>query len=239
MFDIRNYFVEKYYSSEWLSQAIERYHSADPFPHIVIDDFLPEEILDKVVQQIDNYSLSDWHKFDGKYELKLMSKSEFSIPQYTRFLLFELNAGYILNWLERLTGVPGLIADMRLYGGGVHNIERGGKLGIHIDFNVEQKTRMRRQLNLLLYLNRDWNEDWGGHLELWNADKTQCVQKISPIFNRCVIFNTNGKPWHGHPHPLNTPEGVTRKSLALYYYNVGEENAFFAGLDSHSTIFET
>ena len=237
--DFREWFTEKYYNAEWLNFAKVQYAQANPFPHIVIDNFLPPEVLDEVLIHFDSYNKDHWHKFDGKHELKLMSKSEFFIPQFIRHVLHELNSGYVLNWLEHLTQVPGLIADTRLYGGGLHNIERGGKLGVHIDFNIENHTRMHRQLNLLLYLNKDWQDEWGGHLELWNADKTECVQKIAPIFNRCVLFNTNGKPWHGHPHPLNTPDGVTRKSLALYYYNVGEENAYFALMDSHSTLFET
>jgi hypothetical protein len=236
--DFRQYFVNKYYKSEWLNPATELFAVNDPFPHIVIDDFLPPEVLDEVLVHFDSIKRDDWFKFDGQYELKLASKKEIHIPQFIRHVLHELNSGYVLDWLSALTGVPRLVADTRLYGGGMHNIERGGKLGIHVDFNIENRTMLHRQLNLLLYLNKDWQDEWGGHLELWNADKTQCVQRIAPIFNRCVIFNTNGKPWHGHPHPLNTPDGVTRKSLALYYYNVGEEQGFYNSLESHTTLFE-
>jgi hypothetical protein len=236
--DFRQYFVDKYYSTEWFEPAFEIYHNNNPFPHIVIDDFLPPETLNEVLVHFDTIKKDDWYKFDGHYELKLMSKNEYFIPQFIRHVLHELNSGYVLDWLSALTGVPRLVADTRLYGGGMHNIERGGKLGIHIDFNVENRTMLQRQLNLLLYLNKDWQDEWGGHLELWNADKTQCVQRIAPIFNRCVIFNTNGKPWHGHPHPLNTPDGVTRKSLALYYYNVGQEQGFNNSLNSHTTLFD-
>jgi hypothetical protein len=236
--DFRQYFVDKYYNPEWINPAAELFATNNPFPHIVIDNFLPEETLNEVLNQFDNYKKEDWFKFDGQYELKLASKKEIYIPQFIRHVLHELNSGYVLDWLSALTGVPRLVADTRLYGGGMHNIERGGKLGVHIDFNIENRTMLHRQLNLLLYLNKDWQDEWGGHLELWNADKTQCVQKIAPIFNRCVIFNTNGKPWHGHPHPLNTPDGITRKSLALYYYNVGEEQGFYNSLESHTTLFD-
>ena len=235
--DFRKYFVDKYYPPEWLDEARNRYASANPFPHIIIDDFLPSEVLDEVLVHFDTYDKRNWHKFDGMYENKLMSKTEYFIPHFIRQVLHELNSGYVLNWLESLTRVPGLVADTRLYGGGLHKTQRGGKLDVHIDFNIEHHTRMFRQLNLLLYLNKDWQDEWGGQLELWNADKTKCVQKISPIFNRCVIFNTNGKPWHGHPHPLNTPEGIYRRSLALYYYNIGEENALRSLQHSHSTLF--
>ncbi len=189
--DFREYFVEKYYDEAWLTDARVRYETANPFPHIVIDDFLPPETLDEVLANFSQYNKDNWYKFDGQYELKLASKSEYFIPQFIRHVLHELNSGYVLNWLEKVTNVPGLVADTRLYGGGMHNIERGGKLGVHIDFNIENHTRMHRQLNLLLYLNKDWQDEWGGHLELWNADKTECVQKIAPIFNRCSTSFTN------------------------------------------------
>ena len=106
-------------------------------------------------------------------------------------------------------------------GGGLHQIERGGYLKIHADFNRHPKFNLDRRLNLLLYLNENWKEEYGGHLELWNNQMTACVRRISPIFNRCVIFNTTDFSYHGHPEPLTCPEHVTRKSLALYYYSNG------------------
>ena len=230
--DFREYFIDKYFSKEWMNNAKQEYNDNDPFPHIVIDNFLPPEILDSILEDFPKPGDIEWWTFNNNNEIKLGSKNEVQIPQIARNVLQELNSGYILDWLEVLTSVPGLVADTRLIGGGLHQIQRGGKLGIHVDFNIESRTKLARKLNLLIYLNKDWNDDWGGHLELWNNDKTQCVQKIAPIFNRCVIFNTTGKPWHGHPHPLNTPDEVTRKSLALYYYNVDNTVT-----NSHNTIF--
>jgi SAM-dependent methyltransferase len=229
--DFRQFFIEKYYNNQWMSQAKIEYDNANPFPHIVIDNFLPPEVLDAILAKFPKPGEMDWWAFNNNNEIKLGSKNEVQIPQVARNVLAELNSGYILDWLEPLTGVPGLIADTRLIGGGLHQIQRGGKLGVHLDFNIEPRTKMARQLNLLIYLNKDWQEDWGGHLELWNEDKTECIKKVEPIFNRCVIFNTTGKSWHGHPHPLNTPENVTRKSLALYYYNTDNKK------DYHNTIF--
>lgn len=230
--DFREFFVNKYFGSEWMKKAKQEYHSNDPFPHIVIDDFLPSEILDEVIENFPTPAEMDWWKFNNNNEIKLGSKNEVNLPQVARNVIAELNSGHILDWLEVLTEVSGLVADTRLVGGGLHQIQHGGKLGIHLDFNIEPRTKMSRQLNLLLYLNKDWDEDWGGHLELWDEKKENCIKKVSPIFNRCVIFNTTGKSWHGHPHPLNTPDNVTRKSLALYYYNIG------TGKETpHNTIF--
>jgi len=126
----------------------------------------------------------------------------------------------VLQFLERLTGINGLMGDPSLLGGGVHKINRGGKLGVHADFNVHFRTQLHRRINLLLYLNKDWNAEWGGDLELWEKDMSKCCIKVAPVFNRAAIFNITDDAFHGHPHPLNTPENVSRYSLALYYYTV-------------------
>jgi glycosyltransferase involved in cell wall biosynthesis len=126
--------------------------------------------------------------------------------------------------LEKLTGIKGLIADPTLLGGGMHKIDSGGKLSIHADSRKHAITGDYRRINLLVYLNKDWNKEWGGSLQLWNNDMTTMVQDIQPFFNRVVIFNTGGDTYHGHPHDLNTPEGVSRISLALYYYTKENPN---------------
>jgi hypothetical protein len=232
MIDFRQYFIDKYYNREWLTNAKEEYNNGDPFPHIVIDDFLPEEVLNTVLASFPKANELEWEAFNNNNEIKLGSRHEVQLPQVARNVIAELNSGHVLDWLEVLTGVPGLIADTRLVGGGMHQILNGGKLGIHLDFNIERKTNLSRQLNLLLYLNKDWDDSYEGHLELWDETKTKCIKKVAPLFNRCVIFNTTGKSWHGHPIPLNTPGGVTRKSMALYYYNVSKQD-----IVPHSTIF--
>ena len=238
LIDFRQYFIGKYYKQEWIEPARFAYKEAQPFPHIVIDNFLPEEILDVALQAFSEYNQNEWLKFSNENELKLASKNEVFIPQVIRSILHELNSGFVLDWLQYLTDTPRLVADTRLYGGGMHCIENGGKLNVHIDFNVERRTGLYRQLNLLLYLNKDWKDEYNGHLEFWNADKTECKLKLAPLFNRCVIFNTTGKSWHGHPVPLNAPEGVARKSLALYYYNTKEEDAFNASIEAQTTLWE-
>jgi len=158
----------------------------------------------------------------------------------TMLLLHQLNSSTFLNFLESLTGIQGIIPDPHFNGGGLHQIERGGYLKIHVDFNRHKRLKLDRRLNLLLYLNRDWQEEYGGHLELWDRDMNRCHQRILPIFNRCVIFNTNDFSYHGHPDPITCPEGMTRKSLALYYYSNGrpaDELQDSGGKEAHSTIF--
>lgn len=216
----------------------EEYAKAQPFPHIVIDNFLPEFVLDNIVNEFPNSKAIDWQKFENSAEKKLANKHERYMGDNTRLLLYQLNSSTFLKFLENLTGIDGIIPDPHFEGGGLHQIEKGGYLKMHVDFNRHNKLRLDRRLNLLLYLNKDWKEEYGGYLELWDKDVTQCEKKILPIFNRFVIFTTTDFSYHGHPEPLTCPEGWTRKSLALYYYTNGRPAEEIAEV-GHSTIFQS
>jgi Rps23 Pro-64 3,4-dihydroxylase Tpa1-like proline 4-hydroxylase len=213
----------------------EVYAQASPFPHVVIDDFLPNSVLNDVLNEFPKVSSIKWQKFDNTGEKKLASTHEQQMGDMTRFLLYQLNSSTFLNFLEQLTGIDGLIPDPHFVGGGLHQIEKGGYLKMHVDFNQYERLRLDRRLNLLIYLNQNWQEEYGGHLELWDQNMTQCEKKVLPMFNRCVIFSTTDFSYHGHPEPLTCPDGETRKSLALYYYTNGRPSAEIS--DAHTTIF--
>jgi hypothetical protein len=154
----------------------------------------------------------------------------------TRNFLYQLNSSTFITFLEELTGIEGIIPDPHFAGGGLHQIETGGYLKVHVDFNRHERLKLDRRLNLLIYLNKNWKEEYGGCLELWDRDMTRCEKKILPIFNRFVLFSTTDFSYHGHPEPLACPEGWTRKSLALYYYSNGRPAEEIAEV-GHSTIF--
>lgn len=215
----------------------ESYQQAKPFPHILIDNFLPEFVLNNILTEFPKAGEIDWQKFENKAEKKLANKHERNMGDYTRALLYQLNSSTFIEFLENLTGIKGIIPDPHFEGGGLHQIERGGYLKMHVDFNRHTRLKLDRRLNLLLYLNKDWQEEYGGHLELWDQEITQCQKKILPIFNRLVIFTTTDFTYHGHPEPLTCPEGWTRKSLALYYYTNGRPAEEISG-KAHSTIFQ-
>ena len=131
-----------------------------------------------------------------------------------------------MNFLQELTGIEEtLIPDPYFEGGGYHEIKPEGFLKMHVDFHLHQRLKLNRRLNLLIYLNEDWEESFGGHFELWEKDMSKAVSKILPIFNRMAMFNTTGDSWHGHPNPLTCPPDRSRKSLALYYYTNGRPKA--------------
>jgi hypothetical protein len=195
----------------------DAYRTADPFPHLVIDGLFPEEVLGQVLAEIGQSEIDPEKNFYGSFHKRKTSDVTKFGPA-TRRLIEELNAAPFLQFLEQVTGIPALIPDPYLEGGGVHQIGNGGFLKVHTDFNWHQKLRLHRRLNILLYLNPDWRDEWNGHLELWDPAMTACRKKLAPVFNRLVIFSTSDGSYHGHPEPLRTPEGVTRNSIALYYY---------------------
>lgn len=222
-----------------LRHVAEQHHAsyveAEPFPHVVIDNLFSEEILRDLIREFPRPGEIDWNKFNNREELKLASTRESQMGEMTRLFLYQLNSSIFIDFLETLTGIKGLIPDPHFWGGGLHQIERGGYLKIHADFNKHERLNLDRRLNLLLYLNEEWKEEYGGHLELWNRGMTRSVQRILPVFNRCVIFSTTDYSYHGHPDVLECPVGETRKSLALYYYSNGRPAEEVAG--DHGTLF--
>jgi hypothetical protein len=218
------------------SSRAEEYAAGNPFPHIVLDDFLPEEPLLSALAAFPEPRQLRWIGYDDVHERKLAYPVAERLPPPLRDILFMLNCSAVLQFLEALTGIQGLVPDPHFTGGGLHQIERGGFLGVHADFNRLDRLGLERRLNLLLYLNRDWRDEYGGHLELWDRGMTRCVKRVLPVFNRCVVFSTTDFAFHGHPTPLTCPEGWTRKSLATYYYSNGRPASEVS--DSHSTLFQ-
>jgi Rps23 Pro-64 3,4-dihydroxylase Tpa1-like proline 4-hydroxylase len=221
--------------NEVAQSAHDSYLNAKPYPHIVFDDFFERALVESVLEEFPKPGAIRWQKFDNAEEIKLASAAEASFGPTTRLLLYHLNSATFLQFLSSVTGIDNLIPDPGFEGGGLHQIVRGGKLGVHADFNKHRDFGLDRRLNLLLYLNKDWREEYGGHLQLWDRDMTRCEAKVLPIFNRVMVFGTTDFTYHGHPEPLQCPEGITRKSLALYYFSNGRPAEEISG--DHSTIF--
>jgi Rps23 Pro-64 3,4-dihydroxylase Tpa1-like proline 4-hydroxylase len=213
----------------------EKYKNASPFPHIYFDDFFPKDFLAKVAEEFPEANSGVWQKFDAAAEKKLASKGDADIGPYARALISIMNSGMFIDFLEKLTGIDGLLPDPHLTGGGLHQIMPGGKLSLHVDFNQFKRKNLQRRLNILCYLNENWEDSYGGYLELWNKDVTKAEVRILPIFNRVALFSTTETSWHGHPDPLTCPANRSRRSVALYYYSVGRPEEEMA--EDHSTVF--
>jgi Rps23 Pro-64 3,4-dihydroxylase Tpa1-like proline 4-hydroxylase len=211
-----------------------RYLNAKPFAHGVYDDVFNADILDEVLSEFE-VAESQWQAFDTKYEKKFQMNKEENFGNYSKAFIHHLNSAPFLSFLEILTGIKGLLPDPYLMGGGFHKIPKGGKLGIHVDFNQYKKLNAYRRVNVLVYLNKDWKEEYGGHFELWSDKKGTYKERLLPIFNRMAIFTTTQNSYHGHPEPLTCPDDLSRRSIAMYYYTAGDMGGQRA--KEHSTIF--
>jgi 2-oxoglutarate-Fe(II)-dependent oxygenase superfamily protein len=211
------------------------YRGAEPFPHLVEDELFNPSILDRVVGEFEAMERDGWHHSQAPHERKWSTEDAHQMGPFTSALIAHLNAGPFVSFLEELTGIGGLVPDPHLRGGGLHEIRQGGLLGVHADFNVHPRLRLYRRLNLLVYLNKEWQQEWGGALELWDRGGQRCVRAIQPVFNRAVLFDTSNFSYHGHPHPLACPPERSRKSVALYYYAL--ESPGESDRAAHGTIF--
>lgn len=196
-----------------------RYAAAEPFPHIMLEDFLDPAVAQRAADEFPPVDPERWINYTHVNERKYGNTEPDTWGPTLQALAAELTSPGFVAFLEQLTGIEGLLVDEDFEGGGLHQSLAGGFLNVHADFTVHPHHRhWRRRVNLLVYLNREWDPEWGGDLELWTTDMQRCVERIAPIGNRAVIFNTDADSFHGHPEPLRCPPEVARQSMALYYF---------------------
>ncbi|MBC7892081.1 MAG: 2OG-Fe(II) oxygenase [Sphingobacteriaceae bacterium] len=219
----------------------EQYQSADPFPNISFDNFFNPDLLDAILEEFPDLEGNNDIRFHTPNEVKLASKGEARFGAAAKAFTHFLNSEPFLQFLQELTGIEEtLTPDPYFEGGGFHQTKAGGFLKIHADFNKHRKTGLDRRLNVLVYLNKDWKEEYGGHFELWNRDMSRCARKILPAFNTMALFTTTDFSYHGLPNPLTCPPDRSRRSLALYYYTNGRPaSEINQGLEDHTTLFKS
>lgn len=212
--------------------------SAHPFPFIKIDNFLDPEFANEVAASYPSYEAAkslgrEFDKLNERLKIQITDSDQF--PEPVRRLAEAFSSQSWLNELEYITGIPRLLADPRFDGAGLHLTGPGGRLDVHVDFNLRSDRNLFRRLNILLYLNPVWESSWGGQIELWDRDVRHCCHSFDPIFNRCVVFETSEISFHGVT-PVTSPVGYVRNSFAAYYYTL-EPPANWDGTQ-HSTIFK-
>ena len=195
-----------------------------PFPHISIDNLFDSDFLSQIENDYPEIDDLSWWKYNNHFEEKLAYNDVKSLSRNIQLFFNTVNSWEFVKNLENMTGLSGLLSDPSLAGGGLHRIERGGKLDIHADFNYHKITGWRRRLNMITFLNKDWKESFGGHTEFWSKDMSHCVTRILPVFNRTIIFTVDDDAWHGHPDLLKCPAGGSRRSLATYYYTLHDDD---------------
>jgi len=202
-----------------LAELAKSYRANRPFPHIHLESLLEPAAALALAEEFPKADSSAWIQYKHHNENKMGLPKRELFPARIRQAVDELNSPEFVAWLSALTGIDGLVADDTLEGGGLHQSGRGGFLNVHADFTMHHHHKnWRRRINLILYLNQNWRDEWGGAIELWDREMKQCAAKVPPLLNHALIFNTDEHSFHGFPDPLLCPEGVSRKSLALYYY---------------------
>lgn len=195
------------------------YAAARPFPHAVLDDVLVPEVFDRAAAEFPDLGDERWNCYLHVNETKYSNTEPDTWGPTLNAVAREFCSPRFVQYLVGLTGIAGLVPDWSMDGGGLHQTLRGGHLNIHADFSSHHThPNWARRVNILLYLNREWREEWGGRLELWDKDMTACQDRVTPAGNRMLVFTTSDDSFHGHPDGLTCPEGVARRSMALYYF---------------------
>jgi hypothetical protein len=212
------------------------YCFAEPFPHIVIDNFLPPALAAGLLAHFPTEKLASDKVFEvgyaGHHKRQILPAD---CDEYCRHAFDFFNSQPFLQFLEGLSAIDGLLPDPYFNGGGFHETGTNGKLGIHADFRINNQLHVSRRMNVIIYLNEGWQESYGGSLELWSRDMKEKVKSVAPVINRCVIFNTDADSYHGHPDPMTLPDGVMRRSIALYYYTASK--AVYEEMPNRSTMY--
>jgi Rps23 Pro-64 3,4-dihydroxylase Tpa1-like proline 4-hydroxylase len=219
-----------------VAELRDTFYSNTPFPHLVFEGLFSPVLLELMYKDFDSLKWSDWRRYENINESKRGSAPNIRLGHATQLYFNTIYSSPFVNFLKQITGINGLIADVTLNNGGLHEIPTGGKFAVHIDFNQDSVTKLDNRLVFITYLNKDWLPSYGGALELWSAEEHKCAAKIVPVFGRSILFYQTGTSLHGHPDPVNAPEGRPRRSAAAYFYShgrpEGEESTSF-----HTTLF--
>jgi hypothetical protein len=219
-----------------LAREAGTYRDARPFPHLVVDGFLPAPSAQRLLAEFPPPEAMECEDSPGEDRRlgKYRSDERSGLREFTLAFLRYLSSPPFLRVLEQLTAIPDLVPDPDV-ARALRHFRTGGRLEIHVDPSWHGHLGMHRRLNLLYYLNEGWRPEWNGALELWDYDSARCEVAIEPRFNRAVVFPSTDRTLHGFPAPLRCPPDVTRKSLQLYYYTAtrpaGEADSV------HGTIF--
>jgi|GEM_PF-442098 len=217
---------------ETLAQSFK---TADPFPHLVFEGLFSPLLLELVHADFEGLNWLDWRRYNNPNEKKLGSLKSTRFGNATQLYFNTIHSGRFVNFLEQITTIAGLIPDPTLLNGGMHQIPTSGKFSLHIDFNQHPVSCLDNRLVFITYLNKDWLPSYGGALELWNVKEDNCKRVVEPTFGQSILFYQSSRSLHGHPNPVNAPNGRPRRSVAAYYYTNGrtdEENSKY-----RTTIF--
>jgi hypothetical protein len=196
----------------------DRIRNAHPFPHFVEEGWFNPVLLELVLEEFEDREDPSWKPVIDKYQDTHRSAVGKDLGPASQLYFSIVNAGWFVRMLSVLTGIDDLIVDVHLYGGGLHETRPGGMFGIHRDFDRNVRTGLHNEMVFITYLNKNWQPEWNGALELWDPTASKKVTSVEPEFGRSIMMRHGKTSFHGHPIPLTPPPGVVRRSLATYFY---------------------
>ena len=212
-----------------VDELYQTYTDNVPFDHVIIDDFWEKSVADEIVRE-----MNDMPKQGMVTRYNSPLENKITIPHWdmfskTTYQAFTYLNSEFLDVINSITNLYDLKPDVGLHGGGIHFHPTNGNLNLHKDYSIHPKLGMMRKLNLIIYMNPVWKEEWNGHLEFWSHDEKnnspkECWAHITPVFNRAVLFDVSQDGWHGLPSYTKQPDDIYRQSMAIYYMTKPDSN---------------
>ncbi len=201
-----------------------RFQSATPFRHAVVEGFFEPQFAEELLEHFPRFDPSRARNeiYGGVWGKAVNTNIRSIDPAYAE-LYATIASQPFLDLIGELSGIPDLLLDPALFGGGTHENLHGQDLDPHVDFNYDEQKKLHRRLNLIVYLNKGWKAEWGGSIEIHSNPRRPAenrIQSYEPLFNRAVFFETNEYSWHGFPR-IELPEAErhrSRKSISIYLY---------------------
>jgi Rps23 Pro-64 3,4-dihydroxylase Tpa1-like proline 4-hydroxylase len=201
----------------------QEYVAAKPWPHVVVENGFPEDLLDAIASEITK--IDQAHIISSLDDRQIKQEASDGFGPATRHFLEIVDSESFRDFISTVTGVNNLLSDPTHKLAGAHRTPPGGYTKIHRDFEVHPDTGLFHRVNLLVYLNRDWPDSYGGSLELWPSDMSAVGRRVIPRFNTMVLWETHGGTLHGLPDPVTCPPNRMRLSVVSYYYTKEHRSA--------------
>jgi 2OG-Fe(II) oxygenase superfamily len=216
--------------SRSLEGLLDDYKHARPFPHLILDNLFPSGILESILEELPTATSEKWVNQRDPLMIKSNLRSAVDLEEHGYEFVSLLHSAAFLYFLTEITGIKGLLPDPYLGGAGYHVVHEGGKFEVHADRNTDFYGGLQRRLAMLIYLNKDWQPEFGGQLELWNQEATRREKVIDPIFNRTVIFEISDHNFHA-VRPVASGSGAVRKAFVAYFHTADR------GIVPHNSIY--
>ena len=207
------------YFGDWtlnLDELNDKFLNAEPYEHIIIENFLNKEYAEDIYNNFPN-DIENWYKYINPIEVKYAYDDINKLPKCLKDIFYLLSTEQMIKIISKITNISNLEYDQYLHGAGLHSLPRNGRLHMHLDYEKHPYTGKQRRLNIILYMNKEWKEEWNGQTELWNKDMSECITKCPIKYNSALLFKTDEISWHGIPNKIMCPENIFRNSIAYYY----------------------